>query len=31
MHIGSEEGTPLVEFVVEKEENPQEQQPKEGE
>jgi hypothetical protein len=31
MHIGSEEDAPLVEFVVVKKENLQEQQPKEDE
>jgi hypothetical protein len=31
MHIGSEEDTPLVEFVVVKKENLQEQQPEEDE
>jgi hypothetical protein len=31
MHIGSEEDASLVEFVVMKKENPQEQQPEEDE
>jgi hypothetical protein len=31
IHIGLEEGRPLVEYVVEKKGNPQEQQPGEGE
>jgi hypothetical protein len=30
MHIGSEEETPLIEYVVVEEENTQEQQPGEG-
>jgi hypothetical protein len=30
IHIGLEEGRPLVEYVVEKKGNPQEQKPEEG-